>query len=189
MCHQRFHKITLAVLVLALLATPRVLLAASARAQNGETPGGLFAEITAPHDYSTPGASTGIRSRFVSVDWNQLLTSQVDTLTLNLFDDATYQAVHKTTSGFDAVGFVWEGSLKDVPGGHVTLVVNGQALAATVSLPGLLYRIKDTGLGAHIVEQVPTSDPMPESQPIPVASAELGEPSLKPLVDLSLIHI
>ena len=50
----------------------------------------------------------------------------------------------------------------------MTLAVNKQAMAGTVSMPGMIYRIKDTGLGAHIVEQVPTSDPLPETQPIPV---------------------
>jgi hypothetical protein len=92
-------------------------------------------------------------------------------------------------TALNAENFIWDGALRDVADSRVTLAVNKQAMAGTVSLRGMIYRIKDTGLGAHIVEEMPASDPKPEIQPIPVTPAEagpvpeIGEVGWQPAVD------
>jgi hypothetical protein len=67
-----------------------------------------------------------------------------------------------------------------MPDGHITVAINKEALTATISLPGRLFRVKDTGLGAHIVEEVVSSDPLAESQPVPVPPAESIDDGLLP---------
>ncbi len=154
------------------------------RAQEPPPPADLFAATVPPPEYVNPDVENTLRLRFVTVNWDQLPTPDVQTLRLNLFEDQTYEANLAAVTVLNGQDFIWQGTLQGITDGHVTLAANKQAMVATISLPGMLYRVKDTGRGAHVIEEVPTSDSLLELQPLPAVPPEsIGFESSRPAVD------
>ena len=73
-------------------------------------------------------------------------------LELNLFPDAAFRAVLDRTEP-TATGYVLSGSLKGIPFGRVTLVVNRAALAGVVHTPGGSFVIRQLPGGAVAVAE------------------------------------
>ena len=98
-----------------------------------------------------------VRWRQVSVDIGRLVRVPDDrptALSLNLFDDLVLTGIIDRRTQTYSGGYALSGSLAGVPGGNVTLVVNGSVVAGAVRLPGATYRIRPTGRGSHAVVQI-----------------------------------
>ena len=76
---------------------------------------------------------------------------------LNLFDDVLLAGIIQRHTPTYSGGHALSGVLVGVPGGSVTLVVNGSVVAGTVRLPGAVYRIRPTGGGGHAIIQLDPS--------------------------------
>ena len=101
-----------------------------------------------------------LRRRQVSVDTTglaRLPDSGPAALVLNLFDDFIVTGIIQRRTPTYSGGYALSGRLAAVPGGTVTLVVNGSVVAGTVRLPGAVYRIRPTGGGSHAIVQIDPS--------------------------------
>ena len=87
------------------------------------------------------------------------------TITLNLFDDATYTGIIEHVETTDSGYAAW-GSVEGVPLGTVTLVVNGDVIAGTVRSPLGVYDIGMVSDGSYIVSEIDESKlPRPAEPP------------------------
>ncbi len=101
-----------------------------------------------------------LRRREVSVDVGRLARLPAGgrtALRLNLFDDLVLTGLIERRTPTFSGGHALSGRLAEVPGGTVTLVVNGSVVAGTVRLPGATYRIRPTGSGSHSIVQLDPS--------------------------------
>ncbi|CAN5470892.1 hypothetical protein BH11PSE11_BH11PSE11_04790 [soil metagenome] len=75
------------------------------------------------------------------------------TMTLNLFDDASFVAqldrVERTSRGQ-----AWIGHLQGVAASQVVLFSNGAVVAGTVTMPGARFHIRFAGNGVHAIQQI-----------------------------------
>ena len=87
-------------------------------------------------------------------------------LELNLFEDVSFNAVAlraaPTSSGYSLAG-----RLEGVPGGTLTLVVNGDIVIGTVRAPPAIYAIETTDGGAARIREVDPSVLLPPGEPLP----------------------
>ena len=148
-------------------------------AQTGESEmDGIFSEIEGVPPPS-PGVET-LASRFAGIDFGHLDPSLesvstplgVDevsrlaprTVTLNLFDDATFtgriEHVEPTASGY-----AFWGGLDGVELGTMTMVVNGSVVVGTVRTPQAVYTIRTAGNGVYIIRQIDESSLLPFGEP------------------------
>ena len=168
---------------------------------------GLFFEIEGepPHG---PEVET-LASRFAGIDFGQLAPSlgsvssplSVDgvrrlaprTVTLNLFEDATFtgriEHVEPTASGY-----AFWGGLDGVELGTMTMVVNGDIVAGVVRTPQKVYTITTTDTGSYVIRQIDESNLPPLAHPLEVPSetSEESQQSLDvstPVDDGSLIDV
>ena len=101
-----------------------------------------------------------LRRRQVSIDTatlERLPTSRSTALRLNLFDDIVLTGIIERQTPTFSGGLALSGQLAGVPGGTVTLVVNGSVVAGSVRLPGATYRIRPDSTGRHTILQVDPS--------------------------------
>ncbi len=105
---------------------------------------------------------TVIRSRVVSVNFDLLAKTQgppsaaagtTKTITLNLFDDARFVGVADRVEP-NPRGLSWTGHLDGVPQSQVTMVVQDQAMSATIRLPGKVFIVRSAGAGLVVISQV-----------------------------------
>ena len=133
--------------------------AGSAQAAVPVPGGGLFGAM-APEARGTalrPSHPATPRRREVSVDIGRLARVPREggaALMLNLFDDLVLTAIIERRAPTFSGGYVLSGVLAGVPGGSVTLVVNGKVVAGMVRLPGGAYRIRPAGGGSHAIVQI-----------------------------------
>ena len=95
-----------------------------------------------------------LRRREVSVDVGRLARLPAGgsaALRLNLFDDLVLTGLIERRTPTFSGGHALSGRLAGVPGGTVTLVVNGSVVAGEVRLPGATFRIRPTGRGIHSI--------------------------------------
>ena len=78
-------------------------------------------------------------------------------LRLNLFDDLVLTGIIERRTPTYSGGYALSGRLAGVPGGSVTVVVNGSVVAGTVRIPGATYRIRPAGAGRHAIMQIDRS--------------------------------
>ena len=78
-------------------------------------------------------------------------------LRLNLFDNVVLTGLIERWTPTFSGGYTLSGRLAEVPGGTVTLVVNGSVVAGTVRMPATTYRIRPTGRGSHSIVQIDPS--------------------------------
>ena len=130
---------------------------------------------------------TTVRSRLVRIDLDQLAAAQAlasrdstprTRLTLNLFDDATVQAVVERTAPTWSGGYSLSGRIAGSAFGTVTLVVNGSVVAGSVRMPGATYRIRTAGGGLYDLAQVDLSTLPPEAEPLVPAYASRPGPGV-----------
>ncbi len=136
--------------------------------------GALFVHVNAPKNMSARNDAGVIRARFVKINFGLLERSVPagnDTgsrivFTVNLFDDAVYQAVLDRLDRNTPEGFVWIGHLDHVEYSQVTLVVEKDVLSGNITLPGSLYQIRYVGEGIHAVYRINQSAFPPEEPPL-----------------------
>ena len=157
----------------------------------------LFFEIEGGPSPS-PGVETLV-SRFAGIDFGQLAPSlgsvssplgidQVSrltpqTVTLNLFEDATFtgriEHVEPTASGY-----AFWGGLDGVELGTMTMVVNGDIVVGAVRTPQTIYTITTTDTGSYVIRKIDESSLPPLAHPLE-APSESGEGSQQSL-DVSI---
>ena len=101
-----------------------------------------------------------LRRREAGVDFQSLagvVEREREALRLNLFDDLVLTGIIERRTPTYSGGHALSGRLAGIPGGRVTLVVNGSVVAGTVRLPGAIYRIRPAGGGSHAILQVDPS--------------------------------
>ena len=148
---------------------------------------GLFFDMEGDPPPS-PGVET-FASRFAGIDFGQLHpslesvsrsmgTDEVNTLTpqtisLNLFEDATFtgriEHVEPT-----AAGYAFWGGLDDVELGSLTMVVNGDVVVGTVRTPEGLYTIETLETGSYVIREIDESTLPPLAEPLE-SSPDSGE--------------
>ena len=133
---------------------------------------GLFAAETVfvpPGDLLTePGT---IRSRTVRLDAQQLAAARQPgaPLTLNLFDDATFEAVVERVRPTRGAGYVVTAQLPGTGWGEMMLAVNGRAVSGMVETSQGSYTIRSEGFGRLTIREID-----------PSAAALCGTESLEP---------
>ena len=125
--------------------------------------GGLFGAM-APEVRGTalPPSDPAARRRAVSVDIARLARvphKGGTALMLNLFDDLVLTGIIERRAPTWSGGYALSGLLAGVPGGSVTLVVNGKVVAGMVRVPGAAYRIRPADGESHVIIQIDPSRP------------------------------
>ena len=140
---------------------------------------GLFFEIEGDPPPS-PNVGT-LASRFAGIDFGQLDPSlesvsrplgidevsrlTLQTVTLNLFDDATFTGriahVEPTASGY-----AFWGGLDGVELGIVTMVVNGDVVVGTVRTPDAVFTIETADSGSYVIREIDESTLPPLAEPL-----------------------
>lgn len=132
---------------------------------SGELAGGaganLFSDYTGA-DVQLPSNPTVIRSRLVSVNFDQLFDSATGaamspSLALNLFDDVFLTAVLDRAEHNPSGSDIWIGHLEGNPFSQVTLVINGKILIGNVSSFKSLYTIRYSSSGAQVIREIDQS--------------------------------
>ncbi len=128
-----------------------------AQPQQAAHHGGLFSEATGKSAPSVPARSTMGRNRLVTVDLSPFANPNADgaaMLSLNLFPDVSFTAVHERARINPSGSVVWAGPLQGVTDGYATLVVNGGVMAGNITMPGASYEVRYAGNGLHTVYEV-----------------------------------
>lgn len=166
-------------IVLAFLLSVTLITLSAGPAAAGK-PGGLFHE--APTEALVPADDLAtLRSRPVEVDfklltdsataWQEAEGSTHLTLELNLFPDATFEAVLDRIAFEWPTNLTWIGHVSGVEGSTVVLVAGGGVLVGSVHLVDTAYRIRYTPEGVHVVEEVDLAGFPPEAEPQPIGAA------------------
>ena len=128
--------------------------------------GGLFRSLavnsatSALREDGGPLDRATLRHRPVSVDIARLdgvADGGNTALTLNLFEDVILTGIIQRRTPTYSGGYALSGPMYGVPGGRVTLVVNGSVVAGTVRIPGATYRIRPTAGGGHAIVRIDPS--------------------------------
>ena len=141
-----------------------------ASAASGQS-SGLFTSLESerPAVAGVEAASVGDsarRLRLVAIDFAQLERVRASlaqraatsaTLTLNLFEDTSYDAIVERTEPTFSGGYSVSARIAGEPLGTATLVVNGATVAGTVRTPRGTYRIRSAGDGRYAVSEVDAS--------------------------------
>jgi hypothetical protein len=136
---------------------------APARADSG----GLFIASQAADLSAQSADPTIIRSRSVEIQTGMLPDPNKDaasqssagsTLTLNLFDDATFTAVQDRLE-VSSTGYTsWIGTLQGVEYSQVILTVGpGGIVSGNITLPGAFYQVRPAVNGVHAIRQIDQS--------------------------------
>ena len=140
-------------------------------ARTGQAPallpgGGLFRPLAVSSARAALQEDGGVldqatlRHRKVSVDTGRLdgVPDGGNTaLRLNLFEDVILTGIIQRRTPTYSGGYALSGPVYGVPGGRVTLVVNGNLAAGTVRIPGATFRIRPAGGGGHSIVQLDPS--------------------------------
>ena len=137
-------------------------------------PGSDLLQAIAPNGAGAASRQAGsavdrvtLRRREVSIDIEKLArvsAGRSTTLRLNLFEDVVLMGIIEHRTPTYSGGTALSGQLAGVPGGRVTLVVNGSVVAGTIRIPGATYRIRPAGAGRHAIMQVDPSQFLQECE-------------------------
>ena len=131
----------------------------SANAAGGKG-GVLFRAVAPKAGVPAESDAKALRRREVRVDIGLLNRASAESnpaLTMNLFDDVTVIGLIERRTPTYSGGHALTGRLLGIPGGTMALVVNGDAVAGAVRLPGAAYRIRPAGAGRHAIIKVDPS--------------------------------
>ncbi len=93
-------------------------------------------------------------------------------LTLNLFDDAIFNAVMDRVELNRNGSYTWVGHLETVAYSHVFLVVYENVLVGKISTPTTVYQVAYSGDGVHTITQFDPTHFPDEAQPLVAPAAE-----------------
>ncbi len=144
-------------------------LGGAACASKDSAPAGLLQKATAKAQGDAAPAKERMikRSRYVTFDLDSIRekdgslnadSPKVQTLRLNLFDDAVYEAVLDRLARKRSGAWAWTGHLKGEDGSNVTLIINKDIVAGNIFLTGAAYAIRSAGEGLHIVREIDRSN-------------------------------
>jgi hypothetical protein len=129
-------------------------------------PQALFIEAAPPENLSGTSGPQIMRARYVTLNQDLLRAisastadqaPSIDRFTLNLFDDATYQAVYESLETPSQGNFIWLGHLEGQPDSQVSLAIEAGIMSGSVSLPGASYQVRYLGEGLHAIYQIDQS--------------------------------
>ena len=157
-------------------------------AQAAEGAGGLFA-AAGPASAGSAAVAAGdpvLRRRLVTLDAGMLERARSTaarraaepTLVLNLFEDAAFHALIESEAPTFSGGYSLSGRLVGDPLGSVTLVVNGDVVAGTVSTLGGTYSIESGDDGVYVVSELDPSRLVEHGAVVAVPGAWPGEGDL-----------
>ncbi len=101
-----------------------------------------------------PGQTAHTKGPSTRTDKSSSAPAPGTTLTFNLFDDVVVTGLVERTAPTFSGGYSVAGHLVEEPLGTMTLVVNGEAVAGTVRLPGEIYEIRSVGDGLYAISEV-----------------------------------
>ncbi len=93
-----------------------------------------------------------VRSRFVRVNLDHL--TELESITLNLFDDVTIQAIREKVEQRSEGRYTWFGAVPGKEFSSVILTVENGDLVGGVRIDGKLYTVRPLEQGLHVVRQV-----------------------------------
>ncbi|MDE0224167.1 MAG: M12 family metallo-peptidase, partial [Gammaproteobacteria bacterium] len=123
-----------------------------------------------------------IQRRIVRMDLGQLdaarkevLAGRPTYLTLNLFDEVSFQAIVERT-GPTLSGHSLSGRLEGIPFGTMALVLNDTVVMGKVRTPDAIYTIRSAGAGTYMIQRAHPFEftEAPPLKPVPPASALLS---------------
>jgi len=120
-------------------------------------PSELFSDASAPSAVATPDAII-IRTRFVRVNPDRVAEMEgpptsTKILSLNLFPDATYDAVPERVEP-NPNGFTWYGHSEGDAKSQVTLVFNQGVLAGSIRVAGKFYQVRYVGDQVYAIREI-----------------------------------
>ena len=121
-----------------------------------------------------------IRRRTVRLDAEQLAAARQPgaRLTLNLFDDATFQGVVERVRPTRGAGYVITAQLSDAGWGEMMLAVNGRAVSGTVETSRGSYTIRSEGSDRLVIREIdPSLAPLCGTPSPPAAENPLSPPA------------
>ncbi|MCA1621345.1 MAG: M12 family metallo-peptidase [Acidobacteria bacterium] len=157
-------KISLLILIAALLSAASLFLVETSRAQTEPEAARLFDFIGAEKSVSqatahTPVSPAEVREREIRVNFADLTSPAAKELSFQLLDGKSYTAVRSESEGFDAFadgGMAWRGKINGPDGwsGDVTLTVKGQAMSGLIYSPDAVYEIIPQGDFRHLLVEL-----------------------------------
>jgi Metallo-peptidase family M12 len=147
------------------------LLVASASTLVAQQRRGLFTDAggaSVAADRQPAGDRTRVRSRTVKIELPQLGTratrpDSARQLLLNLFDDASYQAILDRID-LTRSGFVWVGHIPGIAMSTVTLATEDGVMYGSILTPAGAYVIRSAGNGLHTIAELDQSAFSPEAE-------------------------
>ncbi len=133
-------------------------------------PPGLFLPGEKPAATLPLRDPTAIRSRYVTIDVEQLTKQNADgshrpTLLLNLFPDASYEAV---LDRVDRIGdsLVWVGHIPNTDSSSVTISLEDRTVYGRIAVGEAAYIVRLVQEEVHAIIQIDSSAFAPERPPI-----------------------
>lgn len=123
----------------------------------------LFIAVAPPKNINATQNPTIIRSRFVEINFDLLESGQpppdsrtrnMQFILLNLFEDATYQAILDRIESSSPESFTWIGHIEGIKKSQVTLVVENKIMSGNITLPELFYQVRYVDGGVHVIYQI-----------------------------------
>lgn len=94
------------------------------------------------------------RTRTVDINSDALNIQSIDSVQLNLFDDAQYRASRVRSQRGTGGALLWTGTISGTDKGHVVIVVKDRKVCASISLASTMYQVRPIAQGLHVVRQV-----------------------------------
>jgi hypothetical protein len=124
---------------------------------------------------SAPAPAKGART--AEVDTSLLRAGRAQTVSVDVVSDDLVVDLQPTASGVPG-WTAWDGDIAGDPAGSATIVRKGDDVAGLISSSTGTYRIRTTGPGQQVVQQVTRTFPEAANDALtPPASADLGSPS------------
>jgi peptidyl-Asp metalloendopeptidase len=164
---------------LSLLASSIISLTPAGAAGRGPAPD-LFDNFGMPQakDKTLPAKAVKGRNRAVAVHTDLL---EMDTLTLNLFDDVVVTAVRDRLIDKVKGSSTWIGHVDGEPESEVFLTIRGQSMSGTVQIGEEIYEIEPKGNNRHDIIQVdPSKNPRDNEDTITVDLPTAGDRTAGP---------
>ena len=147
---------------------------------NAAETAGLFISLSDSQTARDRGARvdpTDLRSRFVRINWDmigdpsrmaQTQPSRANRIDLNLFEDASFNAVLDRREVRSPAIFTWFGHIDGVERSQVTLVIEGGVIVGNVRVEDSYFQVRYVGADLHVIQQIDESRFPPDGGPIPV---------------------
>lgn len=98
-----------------------------------------------------------IRQRPVHIRFDLLAFGDAETIVFNLFDDIRLTGIRDHIERNTSNGYAWIGHAEGIEGGQITLVVEDQKMACTITLPEMFYHVRHVENQNHVVREIDPS--------------------------------